>query len=86
MVGGGHQFVMGGAVKGGDIYGNLPLLELGGVEDFSSNGHGRIIPGLASDQMSATLCLWFASGIDVRKIFPSLVNFPISNIGFMHSS
>ena len=67
---GGHQLVMGGAVRGGEIYGTLPSLEPGGVDDSDSSG--RIIPTLSVDQYGATLARWM--GIidsDLNRIFPT---------------
>ncbi|MFT4569049.1 MAG: hypothetical protein ACI9FN_004019 [Saprospiraceae bacterium] len=53
---GGNAFVMGGAVKGGEIYGQYPDLDLGNPLDI---GRGRLIPTMASDQYFAELALWF---------------------------
>ena len=80
---GGHHFVMGDAVAGGQIYGTMPSLELGGADD--SGDRGRMIPTLAVDQYAATLARWF--GIDtpseLDSLFPSLANFTTRDLGFM---
>jgi uncharacterized protein (DUF1501 family) len=70
----GHHIVMGGAVDGGKVYGNLPDLTLGGSDDTTRKG--RYIPGIAMDQYTATLASWF--GVDnamIQTIFPNLHNF-----------
>jgi uncharacterized protein (DUF1501 family) len=79
---GGHQLVMGGAVKGNAIYGTFPTLALGGPDDTGSNG--RWIPTTSVDQFAATLATWFGvANTDLPSIFPNLVNFPTSNLGFL---
>ena len=79
---GGHQLVMGGAVKGNAIYGTFPALVLGGPDDTGSNG--RWIPTTSVDQFAATLATWFGvANTDLPSIFPNLVNFPTSNLGFL---
>jgi uncharacterized protein (DUF1501 family) len=78
---GSHHFVMGGAVKGQQIFGNMPSLELNSDDDI---GEGRIIPTLSFDQYAATLAEWFGVGTDdIAKIFPNLKNFSLKNIGFL---
>ena len=79
---GGHQLILGGAVKGNAIYGMYPTLALGGPDDADQNG--RWIPTTALDQYAATLATWFGvSAANLPSIFPNLANFPTSNLGFM---
>ena len=54
---GGHQIVMGGAVKGGDMYGTFPHARQGRHDDSGSNG--AWIPTTAVDQIGGTLGSWF---------------------------
>ena len=71
---GSHHFVMGGAVKGGDIYGTFPTLELSGPDD--ANNRGVWIPTTSLDQYGGSLATWF--GVDPSKlgaVFPNLANF-----------
>jgi uncharacterized protein (DUF1501 family) len=79
---GNHQIVLGGAVKGNTVYGTFPTLALSGPDDAGSNG--RWIPTTALDQYAATMASWFGvSNADLPTIFPNLINFPTSNLGFM---
>jgi uncharacterized protein (DUF1501 family) len=79
---GSHHLVMGGAVQGNQVYGAFPTLILGGPDDADQNG--RWIPTTAVDQYASTLATWFGvSATDLPSIFPNLVNFPSSNLGFM---
>ena len=78
---GGHHFAIGGAVKGG-LYGTLPDLNLGGVDD--SGGKGRLIPTTSLDEYLSTLLTWY--GVDdaiKEKILPNLKNFNNPNLGFL---
>jgi uncharacterized protein (DUF1501 family) len=78
---GSHHLVMGGAVKGGDIYGQVPLLELGGPLD---TGRGRWIPTTSVDEYSATLANWFGvSAANLPVVLPNIGRFASSNLGFM---
>ena len=77
---GGVQFVVGGTVRGGSIYGTYPELQLGGPLDI---GGGRFIPTVSSDQYTATLLRWFGLQEDkMDLIAPSLSNFIKQDLGF----
>lgn len=82
---GGHAFVVGGAVQGGDIHGRMPDLTPGGPDDVDEgNPRGRYIPTLAVDQYAATLARWFGvseEGLDT--VFPNLRRFSTRDAGFM---
>jgi len=74
--------VIGGAVKGGQIYGTYPTLALGGPDDSGSNG--RWVPSTASSQYAATLAEWFGvSPANLPAVLPSIDNFSNSNLGFV---
>lgn len=79
---GSHQLVMGGAVKGGNIYGTLPSLSVGGADDI---GQGRIIPGVGMDQYAATLASWYGlPGNQFGDVFPNLGNFDQLDLGLFN--
>lgn len=78
---GGHQLMMGGAVKGGELYGSMPELHLNSDDDI---GEGRIIPTTSIDQYGATLAHWFGlPSADFGNVFPNLGNFDSVDLGFM---
>jgi uncharacterized protein (DUF1501 family) len=87
---GAHHFVLGGAVRGGDLYGRFP--DYGsddGHGDFTSAdqiGNGSLLPALSVDQYAATLARWLGvSDTQLRDIFPNLGNFDAGtrDLGFM---
>ena len=79
---GSHHMVIGGAVKGGQLYGTYPTLAFGGPDDSGQNG--RWIPSTGSVQYAATLASWFGvSPSQLNTIFPNLSAFSSSNLGFV---
>jgi uncharacterized protein (DUF1501 family) len=88
---GAHQFVMGGAVRGGDLYGTFPKLvaKSSGSNEFDSPDqvrNGAMLPSTSVDQLGATLGRWFGlSDGQALEVFPNLANFDVGrrNLGFM---
>jgi uncharacterized protein (DUF1501 family) len=78
---GGVQFVVGGAVRGQQLYGQYPVLSIGSALDV---GGGRIIPTTSADQYAATLASWFGvADADLSKVAPNIGNFATRNLGFL---
>ena len=79
---GNHHFIIGSGVKGGQFYGNFPLLALGGAND--ANNRGTLIPTTAVDQYGSTLAQWFGVGAgNLPTIFPNVGNFSSNQLGFL---
>ena len=79
---GNHHFIMGGAVKGGAMYGTFPSLALTGPDDVSSEG--RWLPSTSVDQYAATLATWFGvTDAQLSGVLPNLAAFPTKNLGFL---
>ncbi len=78
---GNHQFVMGGAVSGGEIYGQIPVHQINGPDDITD---GRWIPTIASDEYAATLALWFGvNASDLPGVLPNINRFNRISLGFL---
>jgi uncharacterized protein (DUF1501 family) len=70
---GAHHFVIGGAVKGRDIYGQFPVVALGTNEDA---GQGRLIPTTSVDQYAASFARWMGlSDGQLTDVLPNLQYF-----------
>ncbi|MEO8081800.1 MAG: DUF1501 domain-containing protein [Caldimonas sp.] len=77
---GSHHFVMGGAVKGTEVYGRFPKFALNSDQDSANNA---FLPFTSVDTIGATLGKWFGvSDTDLNTIFPNLHNFP-ADLGFL---
>jgi len=88
---GNHQFVMGAAVAGGNIYGMpcangqiFPDLVIGGGDDISSDDRGRWIPRTSVEQYAATLARWFGvSAGNLPTVLPLIGNFSPQTLAFL---
>ena len=77
---GNHQFVLGGAVRGGRLYGTFPTLAIDGPDD---TGQGRWIPTTSVEEFSATMASWFGvADSDLATVFPNIGRFANPNLGF----
>jgi len=80
---GSHHFIMGGAVKGRDFYGQAPEIGLNTAIDV---GEGAWLPTTSIDQYSATLAKWFGvSDNNLTMVAPNLHKFNNQDLGFMSS-
>lgn len=85
---GAHHFVVGGAVRGGNVYGNwnnisdasgllspFPIVRIGGPEDV---GQGRLLPTTSVDQYAAVLARWFGvTDSELSQVLPNIERFPM---------
>lgn len=86
---GGHHFILGGAVQGGNFYGRptsngtfFPTLVNTGPDDAETRG--RFIPSVSVEQYAGTLSRWFGlPEADIPIAFPNAANFPTMDLGFM---
>ena len=78
---GSHHFIMGGAVRGGDIYGKMPTFAINGPDDTT---RGNWIPTTSVDQYAGTLAKWFGvSETDMPVVLPNIGRFASADLGFM---
>ena len=80
---GNHHMVLGSAVNGGDIYGQLPRMSTEGPDAIRN---GRVIPTLSASQYAASLLRWAGlqeSSLDL--VLPDLGNFSARDLGFLRS-
>jgi len=87
---GAHHFVMGGAVRGGDLYGNFPVYsqsdDKGNFASPNQIGNGTMLPEVSVDQYAATMARWFGvPDAELPALFPNLLNFNagVRDLGFM---
>ncbi|MBT2300931.1 DUF1501 domain-containing protein [Variovorax paradoxus] len=93
---GGHHFIVGGAVKGKQIYGTPQVVSINNDSKLAGYeghvGQGRLIPSTSVDQYGATLASWFGvPASNLESILPNLKNFGGNvngidypkNVGFM---
>lgn len=89
---GGHHFVMGGAVRGTEVYGTFPTYSTAdSAGNFSSPDqiqNGVMLPTTSVDQFAYTLGKWMGvSGSDLQTILPNLGQFDSSvyDLGFLNA-
>jgi uncharacterized protein (DUF1501 family) len=82
---GGHHLVMGGSVRGGDIYGQYPTLGIDqGTFRNPDMTRSYLIPTTSVDQYGATLGRWLGvSETNLDVIFPNLRNMASRGLSFM---
>ena len=69
----GHQFVVGGAVQGRNIYGDVPDATFDHAQD---GGGGRLIPTTSVEQFAEPLGRWFGlNDSEIVAALPNLSNF-----------
>ncbi|MGF1543829.1 MAG: DUF1501 domain-containing protein [Parvularculaceae bacterium] len=70
---GAHHFVVGGAVDGGRIFGDIPPAD---VEHTLDAGRGRLIPTTSVEQFAAPLGRWFGlNPAEIDAALPGLATF-----------
>jgi uncharacterized protein (DUF1501 family) len=80
---GAHHLAVGGAVKGGDVYGAFPTVVLGGPEDV---GRGNLLPTQSVVQYAATLATWFGvPAPNLATVVPGIESFS-PDLGFMNAT
>lgn len=78
---GSHHFVAGGSVRGGQIYGDVPVIDTGDPQ--YTRKRGRLIPTTSVEQHAATLGRWFGlNDTELAGIFPNLSRFDRSVLNF----
>ena len=76
-----HQLIVGGAVRGGQIYGEMPDLVPGGARDYRG---GRFAPTSSVDQYASTLLQWFGvPAAEMSAVLPNIGRFASGNLGFL---
>ena len=79
---GAHHFVVGGSVRGGNVYGRFPQMQINGPDAL--NNQGQLLPSTSVDEYSATLASWFGvSQTDLPIVIPNISRFSQEDMGFM---
>jgi uncharacterized protein (DUF1501 family) len=85
---------MGGAVRGGNLYGRFPVLATKNAANNNFDGsadqlgNGSLLPVSSVDQLGATLARWMGvSEAGVTEIFQNLANWNASarDLGFLNA-
>ncbi len=78
---GAHHFVVGGAVRGRQIYGRMPSMALNTSDDV---GAGRLLPSTGVTPYAATLSAWMGlSNAEISQVLPNASSFSGLPLGFL---
>jgi uncharacterized protein (DUF1501 family) len=78
---GGHHLIMGGNVKGKNIYGTWPELDAAGPNSIET---GRLIPTTSVEQYLAEFATWLGvPSSNLLDVLPNLVNFNQQSLGIL---
>lgn len=78
---GSHHFIVGDAVQGGQIYGDIPPYDFDHDQDA---GNGRLIPTTSVEQFAEPLGRWFGlNDAELAVALPNLGNFSGPGLGFV---
>lgn len=77
-----HHIVVGGAVRGGNVFGKIPNPHVNGPDFYSG---GMMIPSISTTQYAATLGKWMGVPTpELSRILPDLQRFDQADIGFLN--
>ena len=78
---GAHHVVVGGAIKGGEMYGSWPDTVLRGPNDV---GRGNLLPTTAVDQLVGTFATWFGVPAgNMTDVIPNAANWSSLDLGML---
>jgi uncharacterized protein (DUF1501 family) len=78
---GAHHVVVGGAIKGGEMYGSWPDTVLRGPNDV---GRGNLLPTTAVDQLVGTFATWFGVPAgNMKDVIPNAANWSSLDLGML---
>jgi uncharacterized protein (DUF1501 family) len=71
---GAHHLVVGGGIKGGNLYGSMPSMDLNGPSYAGAQGH--LIPTTSVEQYAGAMARWMGvSDTDLRTVLPNIGRF-----------
>ena len=81
---GGHHMILGGAVNGGQFFGQAPAVSL---DTDDQVGRGRLLPTVSVDEYSTTLAQWFGvEASELTSIAPNIGRFNNPDLGFLRAT
>ena len=84
---GNHLMLVGGAVNGGRIHGQFPVMNANDsayTPNAFADSRGVMLPTTALAQFGGTLAKWMgAADAQLNGMFPELANFAVRDVGFM---